>query len=274
MGENDVVTAVAAPPVALPKLGYRPALDGLRAVSVMAVLFYHADAAWFPGGFLGVEVFFVVSGFLITALMVEERIGTGRVDLGQFWLRRARRLLPALYLLLAVVSIAALLVWRDVSGRMGGDVLAALLYVSNWWQIHLQDSYFAAAGRPPLLKHLWSLAVEEQFYLLFPPVFAFAWVKFGRRKTRWGMVGAALLSALAMAIMYQPGTDPSRVYYGTDTRAAGLLLGAVLAVSWAPWRSRSTAAKSATTAMDVAGLFGLICIIWFITQVNEFDSFI
>jgi peptidoglycan/LPS O-acetylase OafA/YrhL len=268
------MTAVAAPPAAVRKLGYRPGLDGLRAVSVMAVLFYHADFAWFPGGFLGVEVFFVVSGFLITSLMVEERLGTGHVDLKQFWIRRARRLLPAVYLLLAVVSVAALVVYRDASGRLGGDIIAALLYVSNWWQIHLQDSYFAAAGRPPLLKHLWSLAVEEQFYLIFPPLFALAWMKFGRRKTRYGLLFLALCSAVEMAVLYTPGKDPTRVYMGTDTRAAGMLLGAVLAISWAPWRSKSTAAKSAGPAMDIAGGVGLVFILVFITQVNEFDSFI
>ena len=155
-----------------PKLGYRPSLDGLRAVSVMAVVLYHAGVSWMPGGFLGVEVFFVVSGFLITALLIDERHHSGAISLRQFWIRRARRLLPALYLLLAVVSVASMLVYRDAAGRMGGDVLAALFYVSNWWQIYLSESYFAQAGRPPLLQHLWSLAIEEQFYLVFPPLFA------------------------------------------------------------------------------------------------------
>jgi len=268
------MTAVAQRSAAPSKLGYRPALDGLRAISVLAVVMYHGDVSWLPGGFLGVEVFFVVSGFLITSLMVEERILTKTVDLKQFWIRRARRLLPAMYLLLAVVSVAALLVWRDASGRMAGDVIAALTYVSNWWQIHLNDSYFAAAGRPPLLKHLWSLAVEEQFYLIFPPLFALAWVRFGRRRTRTGLIVLALASAIEMAILYTPGKDPSRVYFGTDTRACGMLLGAALAVSWAPWRSNGRAAKSATNALDVAGVAGLGLILLFITQVNEFDSFI
>ena len=153
-----------------PRLGYQPSLDGLRAISVMVVILYHAGVSWLQGGFLGVEVFFVVSGFLITALLVDERHHSGGISLRQFWLRRARRLLPALYLLLAVVSLSALIVYRDAAGRMGGDVIAALFYVSNWWQIFLKESYFAQAGRPPLLRHLWSLAVEEQFYLLFPPM--------------------------------------------------------------------------------------------------------
>ena len=271
------MTAVAAPPAALKKLGYRPALDGLRAVSVLAVIFYHADFTWLPGGFLGVEVFFVVSGFLITSLLVEERLGSGTVSLRQFWIRRARRLLPALYLLLAVVSVAALLVYRDAAGRMAGDVVAALFYVSNWWQIVSKVSYFAAAGRPPLLQHLWSLAVEEQFYLLFPPLFAAAWVRFGRRRTRIGMVVLAVASAVEMALIYGSGTDlhaVNRAYMGTDTRAAGLLLGAVLAVSWAPWRSKRKAAPSAVMSMDVAAVVGLVLILVFLTQVGELSPFI
>ena len=277
LGENGGMTAVAAPPAALKKLGYRPALDGLRAVSVMAVIFYHADFTWLPGGFLGVEVFFVVSGFLITSLMVEERLGTGTVSLRQFWIRRARRLLPAVYLLLAVVSVAALLVYRDAAGRLAGDVVAALLYVSNWWQIFSETSYFAAAGRPPLLQHLWSLAVEEQFYLLFPPLFAAAWVRFGRRRTRIGMIVLALASTVEMALIYGSGTDlqaVNRAYMGTDTRAAGMLLGAVLAVSWAPWRSKEKAAPSAVTSMDAAAVVGLVLILVFLTQVGELSPFI
>ncbi len=185
---------------------------------MVAVILYHAGVSWMPGGFLGVEVFFVVSGFLITALLLEERNESGGIDLRQFWIRRARRLLPALYLLLAVVSVASLLAWRDAAGRMGGDVLAALIYVSNWWQILLDESYFAQSGRPPLLLHLWSLAVEEQFYLLFPPLFALGLVTIGRVRTRTAVLGTAVASAVWMAVLYEPFVDTSRVYYGTDTR--------------------------------------------------------
>jgi len=256
------------------KLGYQPALDGLRAVSVLAVILYHANFSATPGGFLGVEIFFVISGFLITSLLLEERMHTGRVDLKQFWIRRARRLLPALYLLLAVVSAASLLVYTDAAGRMGGDVLAALAYVSNWWNIFLSESYFAQAGRPPLLRHLWSLAVEEQFYLIFPPIFAFVMVKYGRSIARTGLIVVALASAIEMAILFEPYTDPSRVYYGTDTRIAGLLVGAVLALSWAPWQSNQHAARRAGPALDVVGVVGLVIIGWYLTRVNEFDPFI
>ncbi len=260
--------------VAPRKLGYQPSLDGLRAVSVLAVILYHADFALLPGGFLGVEVFFVVSGFLITSLLLEERLHKGQIDLKQFWIRRGRRLLPALYLLLAVVSAASILVYTDAAGRMGGDVLAALAYVSNWWNIFLNESYFAQAGRPPLLRHLWSLAVEEQFYLLFPPLFAWALYKFGKGKARLGLIVLAIASAVEMAILFEPYTDPSRVYYGTDTRLAGLLVGAILALSWTPWRSTQKAARRAGPALDTIGVIGLVVIGWYLTRVNEFDPFI
>jgi peptidoglycan/LPS O-acetylase OafA/YrhL len=157
---------------------------------------------------------------------------------------------------------------------MGGDVLAALAYVSNWWDIYLQESYFAQAGRPPMLRHLWSLAVEEQFYLLFPPIFALVLFKFGRGKARLGILILALASTIEMALLFEPYTDPSRVYYGTDTRVAGLLVGAVLALSWAPWRSNIPAARSAARVLDASGLLGLVVIGWFLTRVNEFDPFI
>ena len=266
--------AIAAPVVAPRKLGYRPSLDGLRALSVMAVILYHAGVSWMPGGFLGVEVFFVVSGFLITTLLLEERSRSGSVDLRQFWVRRARRLLPALYLLLVVVSAVSLLAYRDAAGRLGGDVVAALAYVYNWWQILAEESYFAQAGRPPVLQHLWSLAVEEQFYLLFPPLFALGLVKLGHLRVRLALFVTALASAAWMALLYEPFVDTSRVYYGTDTRLSGLLLGAFLAMVWTPWRSRTPAAPAAGPVLDMVGLAGLVAIGWFLTRVNAFDPFI
>ncbi len=266
--------AVATRTDAPTKLGYQPALDGLRALSVMAVILYHADVSWMPGGFLGVEVFFVVSGFLITSLLLEERARNGVVDLRHFWIRRARRLLPALYLLLAVVSAASILVYHDAAGRLGGDVLAAIAYVYNWWQIFLDQSYFAQAGRPPLLQHLWSLAVEEQFYLIFPPIFALCLVKFGHLRVRWVVVGTGLASAALMALLYKEGEDTSFIYYATFTRLSGLLLGAFLAMVWTPWRSRTRAAPQAGPVLDVVGAVGLVVIAWFMLRVNAFDPFI
>src|SRR6185312_3988607 len=156
-----------------PRLSYVPALDGIRALAVGAVLLYHQNVAWLPGGFLGVEVFFVLSGYLITSLLLSEARSTGKIDLKAFWQRRARRLLPALYLLLAVCLTYALIFLPGEVTRLRGDALAAALYVTNWWSIFANKSYFEVVGRPSLFQHLWSLAVEEQFYLL------------GRRSSPW-----------------------------------------------------------------------------------------
>ncbi len=256
------------------KLGYRPSLDALRAISVLAVIFYHAGFTWMPGGFLGVEVFFVVSGFLITTLLVEERHHNGTISLRGFWFRRARRLLPALYLLLIVVPAVVMIFYRDAASRLLGDVVAALLYVSNWWQILLNESYFEAAGRPPVLRHLWSLAVEEQFYILFPIAFAWLLNRWGRVRTRNVLLAGAFGSALWMAVLYTPYEDPSRVYYGTDTRLSGLLLGAVAALVWSPWRTQGTPARSAGPTLDAFGIAALVAMGWFFLNVNEFDPFI
>jgi peptidoglycan/LPS O-acetylase OafA/YrhL len=142
-----------------------PGLDGMRALAVVAVLLYHAGLAWIPGGFLGVEVFFVISGYLITALLVTEWRQRGRIDLAAFWMRRARRLLPALYLVVAAtLAYAVVFLPGEVAG-LRGDALSAFGYVTNWYLIFGNESYFEAMGRPSLLRHLWSLAVEEQFYL-------------------------------------------------------------------------------------------------------------
>ncbi len=148
-----------------PRLRYVPAIDGLRALAVAAVFAYHAGIGWARGGFLGVDVFFVISGYLITALLLTDHRRTGKIRLLRFWRRRARRLLPALFLLLVGVSVAVPLLATDQGYRLRADVLAALGYVSNWRLIFEHQSYFQSLGRPPLLQHLWSLAVEEQFSL-------------------------------------------------------------------------------------------------------------
>lgn len=180
--------AGAAPHPRAPRLGYIPALDGLRAVAVIAVLLYHADVPWWKGGFLGVDVFFVISGYLITCLLLADWTNHHNLGLGRFWYRRARRLLPALFVMLAVVSVYAALFLPDVLAQLRGEVLAAVFYVENWFLIFRDLSYFQAAGRPPLLQHVWSLAVEEQFYLLWPIAFlALA------PSRRWLFVGAMFL---------------------------------------------------------------------------------
>jgi peptidoglycan/LPS O-acetylase OafA/YrhL len=242
-----------------PRLAYVPAVDGLRAVAVAAVVGFHAGLTWLPGGFLGVEVFFAISGFLITALLWAEVRRTGRIDLGHFWLRRARRLLPALLVMLAAVASYMALFVPDELVDLRDDVAAALTYTTNWFLVATDVSYFEALGRPPLLQHLWSLAIEEQFYLLWPLLFGGLAVVLKRRH---GLLGRLLLlgaaaSALWMYVQFVPDADPSRVYYGTDTRAAGLLLGAAAAVLWSPWRLRRTE-PSASLLLDGVGLLAAL----------------
>src|SRR5215212_7881387 len=275
------------------RLSYSPGLDGLRAIAVMAVLLYHAGLPFIPGGFLGVEVFFVISGYLITALLLAEWRQKGRISLKDFWLRRARRLLPALYVLLVVtLGYSVVFLPGEVAG-LRDDAIAAVGYVTNWFLVLGRESYFESVGRPSLLQHLWSLAVEEQFYLIWPIVLAVG-LGFGARRLRsrrvlaLAIVGAAA-SAVAMALMYTPGVDPSRVYYGTDTRATGLLCGAALAFLWSPADKYRTSDKWALRRglgpgwlrrrwwpalpllLDILGVAALAALVLFCLHLGEFE---
>jgi peptidoglycan/LPS O-acetylase OafA/YrhL len=260
------------------RMRYMPGLDGLRAIAVTAVLLYHADLDWIPGGFLGVDVFFVISGYLITSLLLAEFRNQGKVGLGQFYLRRARRLLPALFLVLGTVSLFAVVFLPDEVTKLRGDVVAALVYGTNWWQIFRNVSYFEAAGRPPMLQHLWSLAVEEQFYLIWP-LLLWGMLKLwhGRRRpmllaTLGGIVASTgLMTILSMSRGYPIDHDPSRVYYGTDTRAFILLVGAVLAMVWAPWRLSSRTAPGGRLVLNLLGIGSLLGLGWMFLNVSEFS---
>ena len=263
----------------LVRMRYVPGLDGLRAFAVTGVLLYHADLNWIPGGFLGVDVFFVISGYLITSLLLAEFRNRGKIGLGQFYLRRARRLLPALFLLLGVVGLFAVIFLPDEVTKLRGDVVAALLYGTNWWQIFRNVSYFEAAGRPPLLQHLWSLAVEEQFYLIWPLLLTGMFKLWrGRRRpmllATLGMivVSSGLMIGSSISRGYPLSHDPSRVYFGTDTRASTMLIGAVLAMVWAPWRLSEKTTRGGRIVLDAMGLVGLLGLLWMFLNVSEFSN--
>ena len=213
-------------------LRYMPALDGLRAVAVVAVLCYHADVGWASGGYFGVDAFFVLSGFLITSLLLVEWDRDGRIDLGAFWARRARRLLPALGLvLLAVVAYAAWIAQPVELRQLRASALSTIGYVANWHQILSEQSYFEQFAAPSPLRHTWSLAIEEQFYLVWPLlVLGVLCLRRGSVRALAGLCAVlAAGSAVWMAVLFDPDTDPSRVYYGTDTRLQSLAIGALLA---------------------------------------------
>lgn len=262
-----------APQIHAPRLVYIGALDGLRALAVLAVLFYHADVVWLPGGFLGVEIFFVVSGYLITSLLLAEYRQHSSINFKQFWQRRARRLLPALFAMLIAVMAFEVIFLPDEVASLRGAVAAAFTYVTNWYLIFQQSSYFETIGRPSLLQHLWSLAVEEQFYLVWPLIFAFLLTRLKTRGAMLFLMIGAVASALWMGVQYQPDADPSRIYYGTDTRAAGLLLGAALAFVWMP-RGDEIKSRIGSWALDLVGLAAFGGLIAAGLLLSEFDSFL
>jgi peptidoglycan/LPS O-acetylase OafA/YrhL len=275
MSDNAGVTAAISsrtPAGRGTRMPYLGGLDGLRAIAVMAVLLYHGELSWIPGGFLGVEIFFVISGYLITALLLAEHRDTGRIDLKGFWIRRARRLLPALFLLLVVTVAVAVVFLPDEVASLRGDVVAAFAYVSNWGFIFAEKSYFEAVGRPSLVQHLWSLAVEEQFYLVWPLLFAGGMRFLGRRRLPVAVLAVALASATLMWVLYTPGSDPSRVYYGTDTRASGIFLGCLLAFVWAPWRLKPLVSQGARWLLDGVGVVALLLLLQVILVTDEFSD--
>ena len=282
----------APPKLAISRLPYLPGLDGMRALAVVAVMIYHANNSWLPGGFLGVEVFFVISGYLITLLLIGEHERSGRIDLPQFWLRRARRLLPALFVLLIGLAIYTTLFRRDALGQLRGDVIAGLTYITNWYQIWVGQGYTAAGDFAPL-RHLWSLAVEEQFYLLWPLAMV-GLMHLGRRRlpelSRWLFLGAIAITVL-LALLFRSreiaacdvtpnaywnvgGRCISKVdalYLNTISRVGGLMLGAAFAMIWRPVALMRGPMRDKGGILDgvaIVGLGGLAALFWYLHLVT------
>lgn len=267
-------------------ISYLPGLDGLRAIAVLAVIVYHANKNWLPGGFLGVEVFFVISGYLITLLLINESQQQGRISFKRFWIRRARRLLPAMWTLLLGVTMYASLFEREELGKLRGDVIAAFVYVFNWFKIWSGSSYFDASALDPL-RHLWSLAVEEQFYLVWPLLIALVMKRFGRRPAKLGIIflGISIAISLYVATSYAAGVRGTPIetpeqyislfghavsrldflFLGTLGRSGGLFMGAALAFWYRPDMFASTAKSSdrhVVSVFGVAGIAGLAYLMW------------
>lgn len=251
-------------------LPYLSGLDGLRTVAVLAVLGYHLEVSWLEGGFLGVDVFFVISGYLITALLLREWHSDRRVDVKAFLRRRARRLLPALFTMTGTVMLLGAVGLGNEISRFRDDALATLTYGFNWFQVLGNQSYFETMGRPSPFNHVWSLAVEEQFYLLWPLVFVAGMVWLRRRGMLVAIAGLAGVS-IALAAVLANADDPSRVYYGTDTRAFTLLSGAVLAFLWAPWRIRGPMGRRGSARLDVAGFAAFVGLLGYLASQKYYD---
>ena len=261
-----------------PHMGYEPSLDGIRAFSVVAVMLYHANIAWLPGGFLGVEVFFVVSGFLITSLLIEERELTQRIDLKQFWIRRARRLLPALFVMLSATAICVAFYATDSAPDFRRDVLPSLGYFSNWWQIFAVDTPYFAASSLPVLRHLWSLAVEEQWYLMWPLLFTFVFGAKWMRPKISGVVlvvcSGAVMAATALRFVQDNETRTNFLYLSTLTRSSGLLLGAAVAMLWRPWRKNALSSWWRSSIADALAIASIVVIGVLMATVHVADPFL
>jgi peptidoglycan/LPS O-acetylase OafA/YrhL len=255
---------------------YIPAIDGLRALAVIAVMFYHLGFSWIPGGFLGVDLFFVISGYVITRLLLDSIAQSGGLDLRGFYLARARRLLPAL-LFTVITTTIAIGIWApDTIKRFITDMPFALTGTMNWWLVAREQDYFESIGRPPLLQHTWSLAVEAQFYLVWPLILYFILKRLGKNRIPFAALLIAAASGIALLIVSlsldaSNSSDVSHIYFGTDTHSIGLFLGAALAVSWIPQNFTTTLTKQAQNFIDGVGVFGFIGILATFLFIDESD---
>ncbi len=243
-----------------------PAIDGLRAVAVIAVILYHLDFSWIPGGFLGVDLFFVISGYVITRLLLDSIQRSGGLDLRAFYAARFRRLIPPLLFMILVTTIIVGFWAPDTMRRFLIDTPFAIFGAMNWWLIFRETDYFESIGRPALLQHTWSLGVEAQFYVVWPLILLLVLRYFGKKRIPFAALLIALTSGITLLIvsLQVDGSDASKVshvYFGTDTHSIGLFLGAALAVSWIPQNLQETVSRRAQDFIDGIGIFGFLGII-------------
>jgi peptidoglycan/LPS O-acetylase OafA/YrhL len=253
---------------------YIPAIDGLRAVAVIAVMFYHLGFTWIPGGFLGVDLFFVISGYVITRLLLDSIEQSGGLDLRGFYIARARRLLPALVFMLVSTTIAIGIWAPDAIKRLLIDTPFSLTGTMNWWLVARHQDYFESIGRPPLLQHTWSLAVEAQFYLVWPLILYFILKQFGKKHIPLASLTIAAASGITLLLVSfsldaSNASKVSHVYFGTDTHSIGLFLGAALAVSWIPQNFTKTVSRKAQDFIDGVGFLGFIGILAAFLLIDE-----
>ena len=253
---------------------YIPAIDGLRAIAVIAVMLYHLGVSWIPGGFLGVDLFFVISGYVITRLLLDSIQERGGLDLRDFYLARIRRLLPPLVFMIVTTSIFVGLWAPDTTKKFLTDAPFSLTGAMNWWLVFNHQDYFEASGRPPLLQHTWSLAVEAQFYLLWPLILLIVLKYLGKRLIPAAALIIAATSGVAlMFVSFQldaaNSSKVSHVYFGTDTHSIGLFLGAALAVSWIPQNFNLQVTRRAQDFIDGIGVFGFIGILATFLLIDE-----
>lgn len=255
---------------------YIPAIDGLRAVAVIAVMLYHLGFTWIPGGFLGVDLFFVISGYVITRLLLDSIQRSGGLDLRAFYGARVRRLLPPLVFMIITTTVVVGLWAPDTMRRFLTDTPFALFGGMNWWLVFRQTDYFETIGRPPLLQHTWSLGVEAQFYLVWPLILLLVLRYFGKNKIPGAALLIAAFSGIALLVVSLQvdaanASKVSHVYFGTDTHSIGLFLGAALAVSWIPQNLQETVTRKAQDFIDGIGIVGFLGIIAAFLFIDEND---
>ena len=255
---------------------YIPAIDGLRAIAVFAVLLYHLGIKWLPGGFLGVDLFFVISGYVITRVILDSIQSANGLDLREFYYGRVRRLYPGLLLLIMVTTVLAATIAPDAIRRIVQDVPYVLTGTNNWHLVAIHQDYFQTVGRAPMLQHTWSLAVEAQFYLIWPITLVAIWKRYGKGRIARvalaiAMISGAALFAFSLQLDNATAGRISHIYFGSDTHSLGLFLGAALGVSWIPQNLTSGISKRAQDFIDgigMFGLFGILCTFLFISEAN------